>query len=54
MAMNFESMVRCNHCMKTFHENEIIYDEVKDAEFCPHCGEAGCLMDLKNGEVKEG
>ena len=24
--MQFESMVRCNQCMKVFHENEIIYD----------------------------
>ena len=25
MAMNFENMVRCNNCMKSFHENEIVY-----------------------------
>ena len=50
MAMNFESKVRCNQCMKVFFENEIVYDEDKDMEFCPYCGESGCLMDLSDKE----
>lgn len=39
--------VRCNNCMKVFDEKTIIYDGDEDMEFCPHCGESGCLMDLK-------
>ena len=36
-------MVRCNNCMEKFREDDIqVVDEV---EFCPRCGEAGCLMD---------
>ena len=50
MSMNFEDMVRCNHCMKVFHQNEIIYDEGKDKELCPYCGKGGGLMDI--GEIK--
>ena len=50
MSMEFENMVRCNNCMKVFHENEIIYDEKKDKEFCPYCGVSGCLMDVKEME----
>lgn len=46
MAMNFEKMVQCNYCMTIFHENQIIYNEAEDAEYCPHCGEKGYLMDL--------
>ncbi len=48
MSMQFENMVRCNQCMKVFHENEIIYDGDEDMELCPRCGEGGCLMDLEN------
>lgn len=48
MSMEFENMVRCNQCMKVFHENEIVYDSEEDMEFCPRCGESGCLMDLEN------
>lgn len=47
MSMEFENIVRCNNCMRVFHENEIIYDEAKDEEFCPYCGKSGCLMDVK-------
>lgn len=52
MSMEFENMVRCNNCMKVFHENEIIYDEKKDKEFCPYCSTSGCLMDIKEMEDK--
>ena len=52
MAMNFENMVRCNNCMKSFHENEIVYNEAEDKEYCPHCGENGCLMDLTEEETE--
>lgn len=41
-----ENMVRCTNCMNVFHENEIIYDGDEDMEFCPCCGEGGCLMDV--------
>ena len=51
MSMEFENMVRCNNCMKTFHENEIIYNEREDKEFCPYCGVSGCLMDIKEMTV---
>ena len=47
MSIEFENMVRCNNCMKIFHENEIIYNEREDKEFCPYCGVGGCLMDIK-------
>ena len=50
MSMKFENMVRCNNCMKIFHENEIIYNEREDKEFCPYCGVSGCLMDVKEME----
>ena len=50
MSMEFENMVRCNNCMKTFHENEIIYNEREEKEFCPYCGVSGCLMDVKEME----
>lgn len=38
--------VRCNQCMKVFDEEKIVYDGETDTEFCPECGESGCLMDL--------
>ena len=47
MAMNFESIVRCNSYMEEFFENEIIYDEYEDMEFCPYCGEGGCIVDVE-------
>ena len=50
MSMKFENMVRCNNCMKVFHENEIIYNEREEKEFCPYCGVSGCLMDVKEME----
>ena len=50
MSMEFENMVRCNNCMKMFHENEIIYNEKEDKELCPYCGVSGCLMDIKEME----
>ena len=50
MSMEFENMVRCNNCMKVFHENEIIYNEREDKEFCPYCGVSECLMDIKEME----
>ena len=51
MSMEFENMVRCNNCMKIFHENEIIYNEREYKEFCPYCGVSGCLMDIKEMTV---
>ena len=38
--------VRCNQCMNVFEEEEIVYDGEMDMEFCPKCGEGGCLMDM--------
>jgi ribosomal protein S27AE len=32
--------------MKVFDEEEIVYDRKRDMEFCPKCGEDGCLMDF--------
>lgn len=45
--------VRCNQCMNEFDEEEIIYNGDDDTEYCPHCGESGCLMDLDQGEQYE-
>ena len=38
--------VRCNQCMKVFDEERIVYDGEDDIEYCPECGEGGCLMDI--------
>lgn len=38
--------VRCNWCMKEFHESDILYDEETETEFCPFCGESGNLMNF--------
>lgn len=38
--------VRCNHCMKVFDEEKIVYDGEDDMEYCPECGESGFLMDM--------
>ena len=52
MNMNFrsifENIVRCNTCMKEFYEYEIIYDGEEDMEFCPYCGEGGCIRDMRD------
>lgn len=40
--------VRCNNCMEEFDEQKVIYDGETDTEYCPYCGECGCLMDLEN------
>lgn len=40
--------VRCNQCMAIFDEEQISYDG--ETEFCPECGESGCLMDM--GEIR--
>lgn len=45
--------VRCNQCMKIFDEEKIVYDGETDTEFCPECGESGCLMDLLGTELLE-
>nr|DAH15371.1 MAG TPA: zinc-ribbon domain protein [Caudoviricetes sp.] len=39
-------MVKCTNCMKEFDECEVVYDGDDDMEYCPMCGECGCLMDL--------
>lgn len=39
-------MVRCNWCMKEFHESDILYNAETEIERCPFCGKIGCLMDL--------
>lgn len=38
--------VRCNWCMNTFDEKDILLN-LDDMELCPYCGKIGCLMDLK-------
>lgn len=45
--------VRCNNCMNEFDEDEIIYNCDDDTEYCPRCGESGCLMDIDQGEEYE-
>lgn len=45
--------VRCNQCMKVFDEDKIVYDYERDTEFCPECGESGCLMDLDDNGLME-
>ena len=44
--------VRCNNCMEIFEERKIIYDSEEDMEFCPCCGEGGCLIDLTEEEAE--
>jgi ribosomal protein S27AE len=34
--------------MEIFDEDKIVYDKKTDTEFCPKCGESGCLMDLND------
>lgn len=38
--------VICNNCGAVFDEEKIVYDGDMDMEFCPECGEGGCLMDI--------
>ena len=38
--------VKCNNCMKVFDEEEVVYYSDEASEFCPECGDAGCLMEL--------
>ena len=40
-------MVKCNWCDESFQEDEIIFDEQTEKEFCPYCQESGCLMDTE-------
>lgn len=40
--------VRCCNCEKEFDEKDIVYDGNTDTEYCPYCGESGCLMDLED------
>lgn len=42
--------VRCNNCMEVFAESKITWDGEEEKEYCPKCGEAGCLMDLEEDE----
>ena len=44
--------VKCNNCMKVFEEDEIVYDSDDDMEYCPYCGDGGCLMDLEDEDEK--
>ena len=37
-------MIKCNMCETKFNESEIVYDSEDDIEYCPKCGENGCLM----------
>lgn len=45
------SKVRCNNCMKIYDEDKLIYDEDDNTEYCPYCGESGCLMDINTRAV---
>lgn len=53
MPNNHNGYVRCNNCMKTFHENALVYDGDEDMEFCPFCGEGGVIMDISDEEYNE-
>ena len=41
-------IVRCNQCMHIFPEEFIVSATQEDStqEWCPDCGESGCLMDM--------
>ena len=39
-------LVKCTNCEELFDENDVEYDVEDDMEYCPNCGEGGCLMDL--------
>ena len=45
-------LVRCNWCMNTFDESEIILTEGREEEVCPYCNEIGYLMDLDTTEAE--
>lgn len=51
MCLNFNQKVKCNNCMSEFYENEVIYDGEEDMDFCPCCGEGGCIIDLEKQDV---
>lgn len=46
-----KQIVRCNMCMKTFDESEILYNPVDNVEACPYCHRSGYLMDLSDEDV---
>lgn len=50
---NFKDKIRCNQCMAEFDETAIVYDGEEDIEYCPECGENGCLMDITVTEIVE-
>lgn len=42
--METKNMIRCQKCMKVFHESGItVYDNI---EFCPYCGNSECFENL--------
>ena len=41
-----EYNVRCCNCKAEFIEEDIIYDGEDDIEYCPYCGEGGCIEDI--------
>ena len=46
-----KQIIRCNMCMKTFDESEILYNYVDNVEACPYCHRSGYLMDLSDEYV---
>lgn len=48
MSINIKYEVKCTNCKKEFFEREIVYDGDEDMEFCPYCGEGGCIVDLED------
>ena len=40
-------MVKCNWCDESLQEDEILFDEQTEEEYCPHCLESGYLMDTE-------
>ena len=46
-----KQIIRCNMCMKTFDESEILYNYVDNVEACHYCHRSGYLMDLSDEYV---
>lgn len=49
---NIDAMVKCTNCGNKFPEKEVVYDGDEDMEFCPYCGEGGCIETLEDPGVE--
>ncbi|MBR1452534.1 MAG: hypothetical protein IJ592_03430 [Candidatus Methanomethylophilaceae archaeon] len=41
---------RCNYCLRTFPESEILVEDGTGDEYCPECLTQGFIMDLEGQE----